>query len=176
MITRLLPSAALTGMLVTPALAGTEIEITVEIPRLSVAEYHRPYAAIWIEKPDQSVAADLAVWYMLQNSAKGEQGSIWLKDLRTWWRKSGRNQTMPIDGVSGATKPPGVHKLSFRNTSPQLKSLAPGEYQLVVELVREVGGRELVRVPFTWPAAKTAATGKVRGSHEVGEVQITVKP
>lgn len=173
---RLLPSAALTGLLASPALAGTELEVSVEVPRLAVAEYHRPYAAIWIENADQSVAADLAVWYMLQNTAKGEQGATWLKDLRTWWRKSGRNQTLPIDGVSGATKPPGVHKLNFRKDGPQLRALAPGEYHLVVEMVREVGGREIVRIPFQWPAQKAPATAKVRGTHEIGEVQVTVKP
>lgn len=173
---RALPSAALTGLLASSALAGAELEVTIEVPRLSVAEYHRPYAAIWIENADQSVAADLAVWYMLQNTSKGEQGATWLKDLRTWWRKSGRNQSLPIDGVSGATRPPGVHKLSFRQSSPQLASLAAGEYNLVVEMVREVGGREIVRVPFQWPARKAPVAGKTRGSHEIGEVQVTVKP
>ena len=31
-----------------PALAQT-MDVTVTIPRLSVAEYHKPYVAIWIE-------------------------------------------------------------------------------------------------------------------------------
>ncbi|MCC7499237.1 MAG: DUF2271 domain-containing protein [Bryobacterales bacterium] len=172
----LLPSAALTGLLVSPVLTGAELEITFEIPQIQVAEYHRPYAAIWIERADQSVAADLAVWYMLKNSAKGEQGDTWLKDLRTWWRKSGRNQTLPIDGVTGATRPPGVHKLSFKDSGPQLASLAPGAYHVVVEVAREVGGRELVRVSFQWPASKAPATAKAQGSHEIGGVQVTVKP
>ncbi|WP_233244732.1 DUF2271 domain-containing protein, partial [Caulobacter sp. HMWF009] len=45
-----------------PALAA-DLNVTVEIPRLSVAEYHRPYVSIWIETADASAAGTLAVWY-----------------------------------------------------------------------------------------------------------------
>ena len=56
-----------------------------------------------------------------------------------------------------------------------MKQLAPGNYTLVVEAVREVGGRELVKVPFTWPA-KTAQAGSAQGSTELGKVTLAVKP
>lgn len=166
-------SPACTGLLLAVTASGADLEVSVEIPRLQVAEYHRPYAAIWIEKPDQSFAANLAVWCQLQDTAKGEKGATWLKDLRTWWRKSGRDLAMPVDGVSGATRAPGVHKLTFKGTRAGLAALKPGPYQLVVEMAREVGGREIVRVPFEWPAAGASAGGK--GSHEVGAVQLSVK-
>src|SRR3990167_4840898 len=45
----LLPLCAL---LSTPVLAA-DVQLEVEIPRLQVAEYHRPYVAIWLEQPDQ---------------------------------------------------------------------------------------------------------------------------
>jgi hypothetical protein len=153
--------------------AAADLEVNVEIPRLSVAEYHRPYVAMWIERPDQSVAANLAVWYDLQTS-KAEKGTTWLKDLRQWWRKMGRDLTMPVDGVSGATRPPGAHAVTFRGSRGPLSDLAPGSYQLVIEASREVGGRELLRVPFQWPASGTPA--KVAGQHELGQVQVNVKP
>ena len=44
----------------TPALAAS-LTVGVEIPRLQVAEYHRPYVAVWIERADNSVASTLAV-------------------------------------------------------------------------------------------------------------------
>src|SRR5438445_807412 len=53
---RVLLSVALTG-LAAPALAA-DLNLKVEVPRLNVAEYHRPYVAIWIERPDQSVAGN----------------------------------------------------------------------------------------------------------------------
>ena len=94
-----------------PALSG-ELTVRVQIPRLEVAEYHRPYIAAWIEHEDQSIATNLAVWY--QTDPKKEDGTQWLKDLRQWWRRGGRELQMPIDGVTGATRPVGEHTLSFR--------------------------------------------------------------
>lgn len=158
--------------LLSAGLAGAGLEVGVEIPRRNVAEYHRPYVAIWIEAPDQSVAANLAVWYDLQPK-RGEAGTTWLKDLRQWWRKIGRDLQMPADGVSGATRPAGSHQLSFKAGQPPLTQLAPGRYSLVVEAAREAGGREIVRVPFEWPVKGSA---QAAGQSELGAVSVSVKP
>jgi hypothetical protein len=164
---------AVSGLLTLPAYAA-ELEINVEIPKLNVAEYHRPYVAIWVEGADQKVAANLAVWYQMKDTAEGH-GTKWLPDLRQWWRKSGRALQVPVDGVTGPTKPVGKHALDISGTQPQLKALAPGDYTLVVEAVREVGGRELVKIPFSWPA-KTPQTGSAQGGSELGAVTLAVKP
>ena len=37
---------------------------------------------------------------------------------------------------------------------PPLAQLKPGQYAVVVEAAREVGGRELLRIPFQWPPQK----------------------
>ncbi len=163
---------ALCGLLASPACAAT-LDVEVEIPKLNVAEYHRPYVAIWVEDAEQKVAANLAVWYQSKDTAEGH-GTKWLPDLRQWWRKSGRTLTVPVDGVTGPTRPAGKHALSFTDKQ-QLKGLAPGQYTLVVEAVREVGGRELLKIPFAWPA-KTPETGKAQGSSELGAVSLTVSP
>jgi hypothetical protein len=158
--------------LAAPALAA-ELSIKLEVPRLDVAEYHRPYIAVWVENPDQSTATHLAVWY--QTESKKEDGTQWLKDLRQWWRRGGRELQMPVDGVTGATRPAGVHSLSFKSTDKQLAQLAPGKYNLVVEATREVGGRELLRVPFEWPGTqKQQATAS--GKTELGAVTLNVTP
>lgn len=155
-----------------PALAA-DLAVKVEIPRLNVAEYHRPYVALWIEKPDQAHVANLAVWYDIK--LRNNEGNKWLKDMRTWWRKSGRDLHMPVDGLSGATRAPGEHTVGFPGGHPALAKLPAGDYNLVVEAAREVGGRELVRVPFTWPP-KSATTAQAAGSHELGAVTLTTKP
>jgi hypothetical protein len=168
-----LPSIAAAGLLISLApTQAADLEVTVEIPRLSVAEYHRPYAAIWLEKADQTFVANLAAWYQLTDTAKGEKGATWLKDLRAWWRKSGRELNLPVDGVSGATKPPGTHRLAVAGSKSSVASLPPGSYQLAVEVARETGGREIVRVPFQWPQAAAASAN---GAHEIGKVQVIVK-
>lgn len=159
-------------------LLAAELQVKVEIPRLTVAEYHRPYVALWVERADQSAAASLAVWYEVKN--KNNEGTKWLKDLRTWWRKSGRDLSLPADGLSSATRAPGEHSLVFSGARSPLDKLPPGDYQLVVEAVREVGGREVVKLPFTWPAgpaaARTPLSSRAKGESELGAVSVTVAP
>ncbi|UXY14845.1 DUF2271 domain-containing protein [Chitiniphilus purpureus] len=154
---------------------AAELKVKLELPRLNVAEYHRPYVAVWLERPDQSVAANLALWYDLDTKGAEGAGTKWLKDLRQWWRKSGRDLTMPLDGVSGATRPAGQHELGFAEGKAPLGRLPAGQYNLVVEAAREVGGRELVRVPLSWPP-KSAQSARAQGQHELGAVSVELKP
>lgn len=168
-------SLAFAALFGAPAFAAG-LSLNIEVPRLNVAEYHRPYVAAWIEKPDQSVATTLAVWYDVKNkgSAEGE-GTKWLKDMRQWWRRTGRELQMPVDGVSSATRPAGKHQIAFTEGSVALPKLAPGAYKLYVEAAREVGGREIVSIPFQWPPAK-AETATVAGSNELGEIKLDLAP
>ncbi|MFO7190316.1 MAG: DUF2271 domain-containing protein [Pseudomonadota bacterium] len=147
--------------------------VTIEIPRLSVAEYHRPYTAIWLEDGAQRFVANLAVWYDVKQPNK--KGNEWLKDMRQWWRKSGRTLDMPVDGISGATRPPGEHRLAFDGNAAPWKDLAPGEYRLVVEAAREVGGRELIAVPFRWPVEAPQRL-EASGEHELGKIVLEFTP
>ncbi|NGM37367.1 DUF2271 domain-containing protein [Methylobacterium sp. DB0501] len=164
---------ALFSALLTAPTGASELTVSVQIPRLEVAEYHRPYVAVWLERPDQSVAANLAVWYDI--AKPGREGTKWLKDMRQWWRRVGRELEMPVDSVSGATRPVGEHALRFSADAAPLKDLAPGSYQIVVEAAREVGGREIVRLPLSWPAGEPGAK-EVRGAEELGRVAVTLTP
>lgn len=147
-----------------PALAA-DITVSVEVPRLSVAAYHRPYVAVWIERPDNTAVRTLAVWY----ETSSPEGPDYLKDIRTWWRRGGRALTLPMDGVSSATKAPGRHAVTV--PAARLRDLPAGDYVMVVEAARELGGREAVRVPFHWGAANTA---RATGSTELGAVRVAV--
>ncbi|WP_312512305.1 DUF2271 domain-containing protein [Stutzerimonas nitrititolerans] len=160
----LLPLALLSAPLM-----AAELKIDVEIPRLQVAEYHRPYVALWLELPDKRHVANLAVWYDLK--LKDNEGEKWLKDMREWWRRSGRSLEMPVDGVSGATRAVGSHSLLFDDGQAPLKDLPAGEYRLVVEAAREVGGRELLRLPFSWPPQE-AEKQQAQGESELGSVTL----
>ena len=146
------------GAIAAPASAGT---ITVTVPRLSVAEYHRPYVAIWLEPAAGGAARTLAVWYDVKKGGN-EPGTKWLSDLRAWWRKGGRSLSMPANGVSGATRAPGQYQI------PLPTDLKPGTYVLNVEAARETGGREIVTLPLTVPGAK----GRAGGSHELGAIEV----
>ena len=142
------------GAIAAPAAAGT---VTVTIPRLNVAEYHRPYVAIWAEPVGGGAPRTIAVWYDVKKVGR-EPGTKWLADLRAWWRKGGRSMALPADGVSGATRAPGQY------TIPLPADLKPGQFVLNVEAARETGGRELVSVSAN---AKSAT-----GTHELGAVTL----
>lgn len=169
------------AVVLSPITYAANLVVSVELPKLNVAEYHAPYTAIWIEKAedsnkeqgDKKSAKTLAIWY--DTKKKNEEGLKWLKDVRQWWRRDGRDLTMPVDGVSGATKLAGTHESKFTAGQAPLGDLAKGQYQLLVEVAREVGGREVVKIPFSWPAGKTE-TLSAKGSAEVGTVTLTLHP
>ena len=167
-------AVAMTAVIGVPGAAqAADLTLKVELPRLTVAEYHAPYAAFWLERADQSFAGNLAVWYDLKK--KNNEGTKWLKDMRQWWRKSGRDLQVPFDGLSGATRAPGEHTLSFNGAKPPFDKLPPGDYQVVIETARESGGRELLRVPLQWPP-KAPQTTQARGDHELGTVSAEARP
>ncbi len=146
------------GLLTAPAGAAT---VSITIPQLKVAEYHRPYLAAWIEPAAGGEARTVLVWYDIKKTG-AEPGTKWLHDLRTWWRKGGRSLKQPADGISGATRAPGTYQI------PVPADLAPGAYILHVEAAREAGGREIVSVPVNLPAASGSSAGKT----ELGAVTI----
>ncbi len=152
------PFLLLGGIAAVPASAAT---VNVTIPRLTVAEYHKPYVAVWLEPADGGKARTLAVWYDVKKSGN-EPGTKWLSDLRAWWRKS---LNMPADGISGATRAPGTHSI------PLPANLKPGAYVLHVEAARETGGRELVSVPIGVPAKATSGAGKT----ELGSITLSAR-
>ena len=165
-------TVALSAVVGLPAIAGG-LDVTVTVPQLQVAEYHKPYVAVWLEKADGGVAANLSVWYDVKKH--DAEGTKWLKDMRQWWRRTGRELSFPIDGVTQPTKPAGAHALSFAEGKNPLPKLAHGQYKLMVEAAREVGGRELVSIPFEWPA-KAATSLSASGKTELGAIKLNVTP
>lgn len=153
--------------------AAQQMSVSYTIPRLKVAEYHRPYVAIWIEDSKGKAVATLKVLYDV--NLKSEDGRKWLADMRGWWRKAGRSAKMPADGISGPTQAPGTHRVAFAANKRPLGKLAAGNYKLQIEAAREVGGREIVSVPFNWPG-KGAKTYAAKGKSELGAVSVTIKP
>lgn len=147
--------------LVLPATGATAPSVSITIPALKVAEYHRPYVAGWLEPAAGGPARTLFVWYDVKKGG-AEPGTKWLADLRSWWRKGGRSLKLPANGVSGATRAPGTYQV------PLPANLPAGQYVLNIEAARETGGRELVKVPITVPKA----SGSAKGSSELATVTV----
>ena len=55
---------------------ATELSVSVEIPALDVAEYHRPYLAVWVEDSSNKTVSNLAVWY--ETKLRNNEGEDWL--------------------------------------------------------------------------------------------------
>ncbi|MBD3586283.1 DUF2271 domain-containing protein [Salinimonas sp. HHU 13199] len=148
-------------------------KLSVTTPRQQVAEYHNPYLAIWLADARHTKVMNIKVMYdVAMDNDKGEK---WLKDLRLWWRRSGRSTALPVDGVTGATRPSGTMSISLSGHMQDLASLEAGEYFIFVEAARELGGRELVKLPLTLPLTAPLTVTR-SGNHELGNITLTMEP
>ena len=117
-------SFALTAAVTAVPALSAELTLKVQLPRMDIAEYHRPYLAAWIEKAsDQSYAGNVALWYDVKKRDNG--GAKWLKEMRSWWRKSGHD-TAVVDGVTGATRTAGDHAINLFDAKA-VAALPPGQ-------------------------------------------------
>lgn len=152
--------------------ANDKLLVEIEIPSMNVAEYHRPYVAVWLEDSNRK-ATQIALWYDVD--MKDNEGAKWLKDIRQWWRRIGRKAEQPFDGLTSATKGAGKHALSVDLNAKALKTLPAGDYQLRIEASREVGGKEVVNIPLVWPIKASDYPLNTSGSSELGAISIQIK-
>lgn len=150
-------TAGLLGLAALPASAA-DFTVDLEVPQVSVAEYHRPYVAVWVEDARRRQVLQIALWLEQEK---------WYRDLRSWWRRGGKSLALPVDGVSGATRRPGSYTVRASHELPA------GEYTLNIEAVREVGGREHLRLPFTW--AGVSLSGEAAGETELGVIRYSIE-
>jgi hypothetical protein len=164
----------LAGLFALPVVAA-DLQLSLELPRINSVEYHRPYVAVWLEPTGagKGEPQTLLLWYD-QKKPNGH-GKKWLKDLRQWWRKDGRNLQPPIDGISGATQANGAYKFRFTPGVAPLAQLPEGDYLLSVEAAREVGGREWLKIPFHWPV-KSKQELSAQGKTELGRIILQLNP
>ncbi len=64
--------AAAAGSIAAPAMAA-DLTVTLDVPTISTAAYHRPYVAVWIEQQDtaQTAVRTIALWYEAGATACG---------------------------------------------------------------------------------------------------------
>lgn len=142
--------------------AQLELELTL---KQQLGEYHPPYVASWIENSQGKPVRTLLLW---------REKTKWLKDIRRWWRKVGKKDADFVDGITSATRAAGKYPLTFLAEDDQKKSLIKGQYTLFIEVVRENGGRVILRQPFVLNNIKSTFT--LAASHETDEIQFTVLP
>lgn len=165
---RIRMSLGLPVMLLLPAAPtfAADVAVTFVVPKVTIKTYRKPYVAVWLEDANGKQVTSIKVFY-----DQHRIGGKWLPELKTWWRRGGRAMDMPADGISSPTRAPGRYTIPIKG----MKGLKPGRYTVAVEAAREKGGREIVKVPFTWkPQAKSSASAS--GKSELGKVTVVVRP
>lgn len=153
---------------------SAEAQLDITLPEIQVARVKRPYVAVWLEKVgSHQFAGNIAVWYDMRKP-NNIGATKWLPDLRSWWKATGSTASFPIDGVSGATRPAGDHQINLA-ASEAVKKLPAGSYDVVVEVAREHGGHDLLRLPLQWPP-RSVSKVEASGEEEVGLVRLSSKP
>ena len=136
----------------------TSIDIELMLPKIDAHPYHKPFVAVWLETADRQPIETIAIWY---------DDAEWLKDLRQWWRKLGREQHLSgaIDSISGATQKPGTHLIRWKGT------VDVKEAMINIEVAREEGGRSYHREAISMTQG---GKYKVMKSHEYGDITIYI--
>lgn len=137
------------------------LNIEFTLPEIASGQYQRPYVAVWVENEKGKAVKTLAVWH---------EDKKWLKDLRRWWRKSGRYQKEDLDGISGATRAPGTFTLNWDGTDMSGQAVKPGKYTLRLEAAREHGSRTQLKQGFILPDGQQ--TYRIKAGKELGPVVV----
>lgn len=127
-----------------------------------VAEYRRPYAALWITNSEKQLVRQLVV--------HGDN-LRWLKEIPLWWRRYGRNNEQTVDGLARATTPPGSHMLVWDGRDDKGNKVPKGHYVLNIEAAREHGEHELVNVPFE--LSGQSFNTRANGEKELGLIKVS---
>ncbi|OAN12961.1 hypothetical protein A3K86_14905 [Photobacterium jeanii] len=169
---RMLKLSALAAVVAMPLMTqakplplDAQMDVSFELPLIQSSNYNRPYVAVWIEGADRQPVRTLELWV-----GKDE----WLKDLRSWWRKVGRYDRALVDGVTSATRPAGEYRFVWDGKNHAGERVEQGEYTFYAEVVREHGGRSLLRKKldfgtegFSVDIKPTDETGKVKLNYKV---------
>ena len=136
--------------------------IEYQTQNLHLAEYQRPYVAIWITDNDRNSIRQLLV--------HGNNGR-WLKEISLWWRSYGRNNESAFDGLARATLAPGSHTLTWDGRDDKGQRVPKGHYILHLEAAREHGDHEVVTLPFE--LSGESFTASASGQKELGAIKIS---
>jgi len=138
-----------------------EFVIDYEIPQHDAVNYRRPYLAIWITSTSHEPLRQLLLL--------GESDR-WRQEVRTWWRRAGRNDEPAIDGIVRPTRRPGQYSIVWDGRDSNGRGVATGEYVVCIEAAREHGEREYLEIPVR--IGSESFSVKQRGAKEIGQIEV----
>lgn len=169
-ITKLILQAIIPILLVMPLTSyadnNTAATLAIKLDlKQQQGEYHPPYVAAWIESGNKKSVRTLLLW---------RKEPKWLKDIRRWWRNVGRKDAKLVDAITSATHAAGSFPLSFTLTDDEQQTLPEGSYTLYIEVVREKGGRALLKQKFN--LNNQAQQFTLKETAETGAITFTITP
>lgn len=143
----------------------TRVLISLELPHNQArGRYKEPFVAIWLESEDGQPRTSIRLLY---------DKARWLPDLELWWELLGQRATHRLDAVSGATQGPGNVVVEWNGLDSHQREIETGNWILAIEVVREEGERELVRLPIALGHGEFSARAAGSGA-ELGAVKVLV--
>ena len=74
------------ALLLSAMVNATELNITFEVPKLTVAEYHTPYAAVWLKSAEERDKKPLKSYpFGMQTKRKKRRVKIQWKKIGMYW-------------------------------------------------------------------------------------------
>lgn len=140
------------------------LEIMLELKQQQ-GEYHPPYVAVWMENSQKKSVRTFLLW---------RKEPKWLKDIRRWWRNVGRKDPELVDAITSATHSAGRFPLKFKLIDDNQQPLMDEDYTLYIEVVREKGGRALLKQSFK--LNKTTQQFTLKETAETGDITFTITP
>lgn len=138
---------------------GYTFKVDLEIPEMDVADYERPYIAVWIADPDRNLVRILML---------AGDDSRWMEENYYWFRRFGRKAGSLVDALSGPTRRPGEYTLEWDGFDHDGAPVPPGEYVLHLEAAREHGGHQHESIEMT--LGEIAFTHELPGGEELGRI------
>jgi len=130
-----------------------QVSINIDLPKLNVQRYRRPYVAVWIENVKGKPVRSITVW--------GNSPKYW-PALPAWW-KFNKDDKELIKSVTRATREPGKYEVVWDGKDDKGADVPQGTYVVRVEVHRE-HGQDLIQTGKIACAAKAAKTSMARNA------------
>jgi len=138
---------------------GSRVEMTLEV----LESRDRPYVAVWVEDQQGEHVVTLAEW--------GNNGR-YITSLFIWMREAGlEGDQIMRSGVSRATRPAGVYKLSWDGKDQKGQVVPAGKYRICVEFNTEHNGHSSGAVNLL--CAGKEGSGVVKGSQHFSDMTVS---
>jgi thiamine biosynthesis lipoprotein len=130
-----------------------QVSINIDLPKLNVQRYRRPYVAVWIENQKGKPVRSLTVW--------GNAPKYW-PALPAWWKFNKDDKDL-IKSVTRATREPGKYEVAWDGKDDKGEDVPQGTYVVRVEVHRE-HGQDLIQTGKIACAAKAAKASMARNA------------